>query len=133
MKYTTARENAACGQAKLMENLLILLVVGYLLLAPIALIIAIVALSNARRGEARVQDLEAENSRLEVRLQGLARKQAAPGDEGEEEGPESREVEPEPEAIPAPAAAMDAPRPPSISVPPCPMYHRFPRSNVLNT
>ena len=70
LKYITAREIAACGQAHLMEQILILLVVGYLVLAPIALIIAIVALSNARRSERRVQALEAESMRLGMRVAG---------------------------------------------------------------
>ncbi|MCW8984217.1 MAG: DUF2339 domain-containing protein, partial [Thermoanaerobaculales bacterium] len=112
-----------------MEQLLILLVVGYLLLAPVALIIAIVALSNARRGEARVQALEAENSLLEMRLRDLVRKKAVPGAETGAAEDGSGEVEPESEAVPAPVAAMEAPRPPAISVPPLDQVPKKPEAS----
>ena len=118
LKYTTARENAACGQAHLMENLLIPLVVGYLLLAPIALIIAIVALSNARRGETRVQALEAENMRLGVRVRELMKARGAPDTEIEPPPTEDEVAEPVPEVVPAPVQPMAVPRPPSVSAPP---------------
>jgi uncharacterized membrane protein len=118
LKYITARENAACGQAQLMENLLILLVVGYLVLAPIALIIAIVALSNARRGESRIQALEAENLRLGVRLRELMKSGAAPDPWVEPQQVEDEVAEPEPAIAPEPVKPMKVPRPPSVSVPP---------------
>jgi uncharacterized membrane protein len=119
LKYITARENAACGQAHLMEQLLILLVVGYLLLAPIALIVAVVALLIARRGAARLQALEAENSQFEMRLQALARKKAAPDAETQPPQTEEEVTETVPEVIvPEPVRPMQVPRPPSVSVPP---------------
>jgi len=102
-----------------MEQLLILLVVGYLLLAPIALIIAIIALSRAHRSAARVQALEAENSQFEMRLQALARKKSAPDAETESPQTEEAVTETVPEVIvPEPVQPMQVPRPPSVSAPP---------------
>ena len=118
LKYTTAREIAACSQAHSMEQLLILLVVGYLVLAPIALIVAIVALSNARRGAARVQALEAENLRLGMQLRRLTQSRAAPDAAAEPHHAEEEENGTMQEAVPTPVKPMRVPRPPSVSVPP---------------
>jgi len=118
LKYFTARDIAACGQAQLMENLLILLIVGYLLLAPIALIIAIVALSNARRGETRVQALEADNLRLGVQLRELKQPSAAPDADAEPPRTDEEVAETVPVVVPEPVKPMKVPQPPSVSVPP---------------
>jgi hypothetical protein len=118
LKYFIAREYAACGQAQMMENLLILLVVGYLVLAPIALILAIVALSNARRSEDRLNAVEAENMRLGVRLRELTKAGVAP-DSGVEAAPvEDEAAGPEPAVVPEPVQPMKAPQAPSVSAPP---------------
>ncbi|MBD3852277.1 MAG: DUF2339 domain-containing protein, partial [Acidobacteria bacterium] len=101
-----------------MENLLILLVVGYLVIAPIALIIAIVALIKARRGGARLQALEAENSQFEKRLSALVRRMAAPDAETQPPQAEEDVTGPAPEVVPEPVQPMAVPRPPSVSVPP---------------
>ena len=61
-----------------MESIFLLAAFGYLVIAPIALIIAIVALIKARRGGARLQALEAENSQFEKRLSDLVQRMAAP-------------------------------------------------------
>jgi len=102
----------------MMENLLILLVVGYLVLAPIALILAIVALSNARRSEARLNAAEAENMRLGMRLRELMKSGAAPETGVEAPQVEDEAAEPEPVVVPEPVAPMKAPQAPSVSVPP---------------
>jgi len=101
-----------------MENLLILLVVGYLVIAPIALIIAIVALIKARRGGARLQALEAENSQFEKRLSALVRRMAAPDAETQPPQAEEDVTGPAREVVPEPVQPMVVPRPPSVSVPP---------------
>jgi len=118
LKYKTARENAACSKAQLMENLLILLVVGYLMLAPIALIIAIVALVRARRGESSIRAVEAENLRLEMRLLDLVRSGAVPETEGEATSAEEEVAAAAPVVVPEPVKPMMGPQPPSVSVPP---------------
>ena len=101
-----------------MENIFILLALGYLVLAPIALIIAIVALVKARKDESRIQSLEADNLRLETRLRELTLERAAGDARAEPPQIKDEVIETVPEVVPEAMKPMQVPRPPSVSVPP---------------
>ena len=101
-----------------MQNILLLLAFCYLVLAPIALIVALVALVKGRNSGSRIQALEADNLRLEMQLRELMKLKAAPDTEVESPQIDEEEIEFEPEAVPEPAMPMQVPRPPSASAPP---------------
>lgn len=100
-----------------MQGLLILVALAYLLLAPIGLIIAVVAFLKGRRLEARLDALEGGVTRPASRLRdaataGPVREAAAgPGQ------PERAEPETGPAFAPQAAARMQVPRPPSARTP----------------
>jgi uncharacterized membrane protein len=113
LKDPRARECIACGQALHMQGLLILVVLAYLLLAPIGLIVAVVAFLKGRRFEARLDALEADATRLASRLRdvatsGTAREAPAAREQGEKVKPDAG-----PAIAPPTAAQMQAQRPPS--------------------
>jgi len=101
-----------------MQNILILLAFCYLVLAPVALIVAVVALVKGRKFMSRVQTLEADNLRLEMQLREPMKSGAASDTEVEPPKAEKEEADIEPEVIPEPAIPMEVPRPPSVSTPP---------------
>ena len=101
-----------------MESFFIVLALGYLVLAPTALIIAIVALVKGRRREQRLQAVEADQMELAARLRNLVDSSAAPGGEVEAPPAKEEEIGLAPEVTPEPAIPMGVPRPPSVSIPP---------------
>ena len=101
-----------------MQSIFILLALGYLVLPLVALIVALVALVKARNLGSRLQALEADNLRLDMRLRELMKSTAAPDTEVEPPQTEEEEADFEPEVVPVPATPMEVPRPPSVSAPP---------------
>jgi uncharacterized membrane protein len=97
-----------------MEGLLLLLAFLFLAIPPIALTIALVALSKIRRIETRLNVLEADKIRFEGRLRDVMSSRVR-RDEEVEVKEDVAEVEPP--VVPVPVPAMPAPQPPAISEP----------------
>ena len=116
LKDVIARENAACGQAKRVENILIFVALCYLVLAPVGLIIAVVSLVKLSRLGSRMRVIEADKTRFEMRLRDVMKRPKAADAEVEPE-PEPGVV-PEPAVVPPPVAPMEQSRPPAASMPP---------------
>ena len=118
LKYPTARANCACGQVLDVQGLLILVALAYLLLAPIGLIVAVVAFLKGRRFEARLEALEADATRLAARVQDVATSGTVGEAAVEPVQPGKVEQEPGPAIVPQAVARMQMPRPPSAHTPP---------------
>jgi uncharacterized membrane protein len=101
-----------------MEKFFIMLALGYLALAPVALVVAILALRKASGLKSRLQAVEADNLRLGVGLRYLKDSRAAPEAEVEPPSADEEATDLTPEMVPEPVKPMAVPRPPSVSVPP---------------
>ena len=101
-----------------MQGLLILVALAYLLLAPIGLIVAVVAFLKGRRFEARLEALEADATRLAARVRDVATSGTVGEAAVEPVQPGKVEQEPGPAIVPQAVARMQMPRPPSAHTPP---------------
>ncbi len=104
-----------------MESIFILLALGYLALAPVALVVAVVALTRARKLQTRIEVLELDKLRFEARLRevrGSKVSQEVVAEPLATETVVSPADEPAPEMVPQPSVAMQMPTPPSVSEPP---------------
>lgn len=112
-----------------MEVILFLLGIGLAAALPLALILAVVAVSRASRGERAVEELRREISRLDTRLGALAKRVAARAG-GEEPPPAPIPTPPPPPASPARAAPPPAPIPSEASraAPSAPARNQVPQA-----